>query len=137
MRVLICAVLAAWRAQAGTLTEDFERPPASRGAFARWHWCDGNVSKVGITRDLEAMKRAGLAGATVFHGRFGPRNQLQESFDYHSESWWEHLAFASREAQRLGLQLGMQNCPGYSASGGPWKSCWSRSGTGYEVLSAS
>ena len=105
---------------AGTLAEDFAHPPLARGALAWWHWCDGNVSKAGITRDLEAMKRAGLAGATVFHGCFGPRNQLQTSFVYHSENWWDHLAFASREAKRLGLVLGMQNCPGYSASGGPW-----------------
>ena len=103
--------------RAPTLAEDFARPPLARGALAWWHWCDGNVSKAGITRDLEAMKRAGLAGATVFHGCFGPRNQLQESFVYHSENWWDHLAFASREAKRLGLVLGMQNCPGYSASG--------------------
>ena len=107
---------------ARTLAEDFADPPTVRGALAWWHWCEGDVSKAGITRDLEAMKSAGLAGATIFHSNcgYGPETDLQPDFRYHSEAWWDHLAFASREAKRLGLELGMQNCPGYSASGGPW-----------------
>ncbi|MBR5549841.1 MAG: hypothetical protein IKU71_08935, partial [Kiritimatiellae bacterium] len=34
----------------------FDAPPQSRGANAWWHWQGANVTKSGITRDLEAMK---------------------------------------------------------------------------------
>ena len=50
----------------GTLDEDFANPPQKAGVHAWWHWVGYNVSKAGITRDLEAMKSAGLGGATIF-----------------------------------------------------------------------
>src|ERR1700760_1199032 len=36
-----------------------------------FHFIGGNVSKKGITEDLEAIADAGLSGITLFHGQFG------------------------------------------------------------------
>ena len=47
------------------LEQLFDASPQSRGANAWWHWQGANVTKSGITRDLEAMKDAGLSGATI------------------------------------------------------------------------
>ncbi len=36
------------------------------------------------------------------------------------EEWWQMVEHAIREGQRLGVDIGMFNCPGWSQSGGPW-----------------
>lgn len=110
---------------ARTLEEDFDNPPQSAGVWAWWHWCGSNVSKSGITRDLEAMKAAGLGGATMFNIQSkGTSDQMENSlypgFTYRNEAYWEMLRFATAEAKRLGLAIGAHNCTGYSTAGGPW-----------------
>ena len=37
-----------------------------------------------------------------------------------SEKWWDVMKFLGEECERLGLELTVQNCPGWSQSGGPW-----------------
>ena len=36
----------------------FDSPPQMRGANAWWHWQGANVTKSGITRDLQSMRDA-------------------------------------------------------------------------------
>ena len=44
---------------------EFERPPDSARPWTWWHWINGNLTKEGITADLEAMQRIGLGGAQI------------------------------------------------------------------------
>jgi len=37
-----------------------------------------------------------------------------------SEEWWQLVEHAIREGGRLGVDIGLFNCPGWSQSGGPW-----------------
>ena len=37
-----------------------------------------------------------------------------------TEEWWDMVEHAIREAGRVGVNIGMFNCPGWSQSGGPW-----------------
>ena len=110
-----------------TLEQLFDAPPQSRGANAWWHWQGANVTKSGITRDLEAMKDAGLSGATIFNIQDvgwdceeRMTTPLCPGMEYMNDKWWDLVSFAVSEAKRLGLELGIHNCPGYSTSGGPW-----------------
>src|ERR1043165_6159310 len=41
----------------------FLNPPESAKPWVFWYWLQGAVSAEGITADLEAMKKAGIAGA--------------------------------------------------------------------------
>jgi hypothetical protein len=78
---------------------------------------NGNVTRDGITRDLEAMKRAGLGGVLIFDGgTYLPEGPAK----YLSQTWRDLMAHAIREAGRLGLDVAMHNGPGWSSSGGPW-----------------
>ena len=47
------------------LAAGFHNPPDSARPQTWWHWMNGNITKVGITKDLEAMKQIGLGGATI------------------------------------------------------------------------
>ena len=43
-----------------TLEENFKDPPTSSFPQLLWFWMNGNVTKEGITLDLEAMKQVGI-----------------------------------------------------------------------------
>ena len=124
MKVLVlisclCVSVASGLAAANVeeLARQFDDPPESARPRTFWFWMNGNVSADGITRDLEAMKRAGVGGFFAYDGSTylpaGPAAYLQPH-------WRELMTHAIREANRLGLDAGMQNGPGWSSSGGPW-----------------
>ena len=66
-RILSCVALAGMACEASTIDEDFKNPPVAVRPYVWWHWMGPNISKEGITKDLEAMKDAGIGGATIFH----------------------------------------------------------------------
>jgi hypothetical protein len=100
-----------------TLLAGFKNPPASAKARTWWHWINGNVSKEGITADLEAMKRVGIQEAQIVNVDQGYPNGPAT---YLSPKWLELFKFAVSEAKRLGLEMGFSNSAGWSSSGGPW-----------------
>jgi len=53
-------------AQGDALERGFTDPPESARPRVWWHWLNGNVTKEGITADLEWMKRVGIAGMQMF-----------------------------------------------------------------------
>ena len=125
LKVRLLSVLAAGAVGAATLEEDFRNPPREAGLWAWWHWQGNNVTRKGITLDLEAMRDSGLAGATIFtiaeHAGLGVlSNRVNKVMAYRNEEWWGLIAFAVAEAERLGLKIGMHNSPGFSVTGGPW-----------------
>ncbi|HEX5787986.1 MAG TPA: glycosyl hydrolase [Woeseiaceae bacterium] len=95
----------------------FLEPPPDARPMTLWFWMNGHVSREGITLDLEAMSRVGIGGAIIFDGS----NYFPEGpAPYMSETWLELMAHAVREGERLGVDIGMHNAPGWSSSGGPW-----------------
>jgi hypothetical protein len=98
------------------LRAGFETPPDEVKPRTWWHWVSGNISKEGITLDLEAMKRVGVAEAQVFNVDQGPAGSVRTL----SPEWNELTKFAIQEADRLGIELAFENCAGWSTSGGPW-----------------
>ena len=103
--------------KAVSLEEGFSHPPMSARAQTWWHWMNGNVSKEGITADLEAMREIGLGGATLFDAGLGvPSGHLK----FASPEWFDYVRHAAVEARRLGLEICLPNCSGWSSSGGPW-----------------
>src|SRR5919205_1667447 len=105
------------RTVADSLEEGFKQPPSSAFPQTWWHWMNGNVTKEGITLDLEAMKEAGIGGFQNFDaGTLIPKGPVV----YLSPEWIELKKHTIKEAERLGLEFTMHNCPGWSSSGGPW-----------------
>jgi hypothetical protein len=109
------------------LEKKFLNPPDSARPRVLWMWMGSNISKDGITRDLEALKAAGFGGTTMFSladtttpwaGVIakGPTPEIVAF----SEPWWSLVRHAASESARLGLDFGMFNGPGYESSGGPW-----------------
>jgi len=100
-----------------SLEKGFQNPPNESKARTWWHWISGNVSKSGITKDLEAMKDVGIQEAQLFNVHLGfPKGPVK----YLSEEWLDLFKFSAEEAKRLGLELAFHNSAGWSSSGGPW-----------------
>lgn len=100
-----------------TLEKGFINPPHSARPHTWWHWMNGNISREGITADLEAMKQVGLGGAQIFNVDCGiPAGPVKVG----SEEWIGLVKHAVEEANRLGLELCIHNTAGWSSSGGPW-----------------
>ncbi|WP_299430110.1 glycosyl hydrolase [uncultured Maribacter sp.] len=100
-----------------SLESGFQNPPNEAKARTWWHWISGNVSKSGITKDLEAMKAVGIQEAQLFNVHLGfPQGPVK----YFSEEWLDLFKFSAEEAQRLGLEMAFHNSAGWSSSGGPW-----------------
>ncbi len=101
------------------LESGFLNPPDSARPQTWWHWMNGNITRAGITADLEAMKQIGLGGATIVNVDCGiPRGPVA----FMSPEWRADFKFAVQEADRLDLKLCVENCAGWSSSGGPWNS---------------
>ena len=110
-----------------TLAENFLSPPVQYSPHVWWHWMGSNFSKEGITKDLEAMKEAGLGGATIFnltssvqHTQAPMENNPWPHQTFRGDEYWEALRHTMAEARRLGLTIGLHGTPGYSTTGGPW-----------------
>ena len=101
------------------LEEGFKAPPDSAKPQAWYHLMNGNVTKAGITRDFEELAKAGFGGVQIFDvGCDIPPGDVK----FGSPEWFDILRHVHNEAKRLGLELSIHNCSGWSCSGGPWVS---------------
>jgi hypothetical protein len=115
--VFLCVLLLASLSRAEDLRDGFRNPPESARPWVYWVWMDGNLSEMGITADLEAMKRAGIGGVIIMEVNVGiPRGEV----DFLSPEWRRLFKHVVSEAQRLGIQITLISGPGWTGTGGPW-----------------
>jgi hypothetical protein len=108
-------------ADATALANAFLNPPQGAGPGAYWYWLGGNVTRAGITADLEAMRDAGIWNPMLFAiGKSGPDTQIKPPADALTSVWWEMVEHAASEAARLGLILSLNCCDGWATASGPW-----------------
>lgn len=95
----------------------FITPPNSAKPWVYCFWLEGNVTREGITADLEAMQRAGIGGLLFMDGDMG---NPKGTHRFMSESWRTMFKYMVSEAHRLELKINLNNDPGWAGSGGPW-----------------
>ena len=97
--------------------EGFRTPPDSVRPWVYWVWTDGNLSREGITADIEAMKKAGIGGVMIMEVNVGvPQGQVK----FMSPEWRGLFKHVVDEAERCGIQVTLMSGPGWAGSGGPW-----------------
>lgn len=101
------------------LQHDFQTPPESAKPRVWWHWMNGNVTKEGITADLEWMKRVGIGGFQMFDAYLSVPQFVDHRLVWYTPEWKEAFRHAAAEADRLGLEMAMAGSGGWSESGGP------------------
>jgi hypothetical protein len=100
------------------IAANFAQPPPSARPWVFWTWINGNVTREGITADLEAMKRVGIGGFQLYNIAMGvPAGP----YNFMSPEWLGMVRFATSEAQRLGLEMDCCYDGGWGGyGGGPW-----------------
>jgi len=96
---------------------NFLNPPDSTKPGIYWYWMNENVSKEGISKDLEALYEKGIGEVFIGNICWGDPTGSVKTL---SEEWVECMRHAIREGTRIGIKIGAFNCPGWSQSGGPW-----------------
>ncbi len=103
-----------------SLKAGFMDPPAAAWPRTWWHWTNGNVTKEGITKDLEWMKRSGIAGFQLADVATGGGQQVENKVAFGSPEWLDAVRHTASEADRLGLEMAIFSSAGWSLTGGPW-----------------
>jgi hypothetical protein len=102
------------------LEEGWANPPRLARTRAYWWWLNGDNDKETITRDLEAMKANGMGGALVFDAggddQRGNR-RVPHGPDFGSREWRALFTHAMAEADRLGLEMGLNIQSGWNLGG--------------------
>ena len=109
------------------LAVDFQTPPESARPWVYWFWMNGNITREGITADLEAMHDVGIGGCLIMHVKLGDIGQHKLGqmppdgpVRFMSDEFRELFRYAVAEADRLGMKIDMNNADGFTGSGGPW-----------------
>jgi hypothetical protein len=108
---------AAAAATATQLADGFTKPQDAARPWVYWFWINGNISKEGITADLEALHRAGVGGV-LWMEVSGPWWAPEGKVAALGSQWHEAFQWAIRECDRLGLEFDVSVDFGYG-SGGP------------------
>ena len=103
------------------LSVGFKSPSVDYRPETWFHLNGNNISKEGLTLDLEAIKNAGLQGIHLINKAGGLYPDVKPIKILSSE-WKDMIRHAADECKRLGLKFTIQNCPGWSINGGPWVS---------------
>jgi hypothetical protein len=78
---------------------------------------NSNITREGITADLEAMARVGIGGVLIMEVAYGePTGPVAVG----SPQWRELYRFMLDEAHRLGIAVEMNSGMGWAGTGGPW-----------------
>lgn len=103
------------------LVKTFQAPPKTARPQVWWHWMDGNVSKEGIKKDIEWMKRVGIGGFHQFDaGGINMPRAAKVKLPYLSDGWKDAFRFALNLADSLDMDVTIASAPGWSSTGGTW-----------------
>ena len=104
-----------------SIEEIWNTTPLQARTRAYWWWLNGHVTEAAITKDLEWMKKIGMGGGIIFDAdgsSQGGNASVPAGPLYGSPEWRKLFLHAIREADRLGLEIGLNITSGWN-TGGP------------------
>ncbi len=99
-------------------TTSFSTLTPTNKPWTRWWWHGSQVSRTGITAELEALQKASIGGVELTP-IYGIQDQDEAFIEYLSEEWVDLLLHTLQEAERLGMGVDMATGTGWPF-GGPW-----------------
>ena len=100
---------------------EFAEPPVNARPGSFWSWLNGSITREQITRDLEAMKQGGMRGGEIWDvaAHADPDRRVPAGPAFLGPESTRLIVHAIREADRLGLEIGIVASSGWNA-GGSW-----------------
>ncbi|MGC8744678.1 MAG: glycosyl hydrolase [Verrucomicrobiia bacterium] len=102
------------------LESGWQNPPVESRLRAYWWWLNGNVTKKAITRDLEEMRLKGFGGALICDAGGAEQDgnaPVKQGVPFFSNEWREIYKHTLKEANRLGLEIGLNIQSGWNLGG--------------------
>ena len=103
-----------------SLVEGFKDPPNIARPRVYWYWQNGNITKEGLTKDLEWMHRAGVGGVETFDVAVTTPTVVEHRLTYMQPDWKDAFHHALQLTDKLGMEVTIGAAPGWSQTGGPW-----------------
>ena len=99
----------------------FHAPPLNARPGSFWDWLNGSITREQITRDWEAMKAGGMRGGEIWDvaAAADPDGRVPAGPAFLGPESTQLIVHAIREADRLGLEIGIVASSGWNA-GGSW-----------------
>lgn len=99
----------------------FAEPPLQTRPGCFWAWLNGSITAEQVTRDLEAMQQGGMRGGEIWDvaAYADPDQRVPAGPPFLGPESTRLIVHAIREADRLGLELGLVASSGWNA-GGSW-----------------
>src|SRR3979411_124853 len=97
----LCVCLAAstfGQSSRPSLENGFKMPPNSARPRVWWHWMNGNITKEGIQKDLEWMKRVGIGGFQNFDASLFTPQVVKQRLVYMTPEWKDAFKLATELA---------------------------------------
>jgi len=107
-------------APADPLAAGFRSIPDSARPLAYWWWLNGNTDQAAITRDLEAMRAEGYAGAVLMDANGTDQwgaVPVAAGPTFGSPAWQVLFQHTLKEAKRLNLQISLTMQSGWNVGG--------------------
>ena len=121
--ILSCLTTISWAQQPNTdnLVANFKNPPLEARPIGLWDWTNGNVSLPQITLEMEEAKAKGMGGFDIWDvGTFvDQKNIVPAGPPFMGDQSLQAIGHAVREAERIGLRLGLITASSWN-SGGSW-----------------
>ena len=120
--ILFCGAIGAGMlvAKAQSLEAGWDNPPNEARLRAYWWWLNGNVTKQSITRDLEQMHAKGFGGALLCDANGAAQDgnaPVPHGPTFFTAEWLELYKHTLREADRLGMVIGLNIQSGWNLGG--------------------
>lgn len=104
----------------GSLPAGFQNPPPAAKPRVWWHWMNGNITKEGITKDLEWMHRVGIGGFQNFDASLFTPQVVTNKLVFMTPEWKAAFRHTIESGNKLQLEMAIAGSPGWSVTGGPW-----------------
>lgn len=100
------------------LASGFVTPPDSIQTSVYWYWISNNISKEGVVKDLESMKKAGINRA--FIGNIGQDDVPYGNVKMLSDEWWDVLHTALKKRPNWTSRSAYSTPPAGASREAPW-----------------
>jgi len=98
----------------------FLNPPDDAKTCCYWWWFNSLVDEAGITLDFEEFKAKGMGGVLLINTTTGfGSGEIPKGPEFLSKEWLSLYKHSLKEADRLGIELGVNLSTGW-AMGGAW-----------------
>lgn len=121
LTLLFVLIIISHAAHSQSLDSLFKDPPVSARPKALWPWVNGNFSYSAITFEMEEAKEKGMGGFDIWDvgTNMNPEGMVPDGPAFLGDESLDAIAHAIREANRLGLELGLITSSSWNA-GGTW-----------------